>query len=85
MKKIIHSKVQMNENGNSIMTQEMIQNTHDYIQETLGDDYVVITTPTELNIIDGDTKIITIDCKDYSYNELIDIINKAGSCDGLCK
>jgi len=58
---------------------------HDSIKDVLPKDYILITSPTDIAKIDGDLKIINIDCKEYSYNELIKIIEKAEMYNGLCK
>ena len=83
-KNIIHNKIPIDDNGHSIIKLDMIEDIHNAIKNKLGEEYIVITTPTELNMIDGDAMIITIDYKGYSYNELMEIIEKANMYDGLC-
>jgi hypothetical protein len=75
MKKIIHNKLPMDQYGNSILCDEEIEIIHNTIQDMLGNDYIVITTPTDISLINSDDIIIKIDCKDYTYNDLIALIN----------
>ena len=72
-KTIIHNRIPI-ESVRSALTTKTVQDIHNSIKNLLGDDYTVITTPTELSVVDGDAVIITIDCKEYSYNELKAII-----------
>jgi len=85
MSKIIHNKLPFDINGNILIPLDEAFKNHTFIKEALGDDYIVITSPTELKVIDGDAKIIAINCKKYSYKELMDIIDKASYYDALCR
>ena len=77
MKGIIHQKILPG------TTLEQAYDLHNVVRNILSD-YTVITTPTEINSIEGDVKIIKIDAKEYSYNELQEIIEKAWQYDDLC-
>lgn len=70
MKTIIHNKVS---DATSVIDLQM---SHNHVQELLGDEYTLITSRTDLSVIDGDAKIIIIENKNYSYNELMSLINK---------
>lgn len=76
MKKIILNKVPFDEYGASLFSQEELQGIHNTIKDSLGDDYTVITSPTDVTLVESDDIIIRIDCKDYTFNELMDIIGK---------
>lgn len=76
MKKIILNKVTLDEYGVSPFNQEEVEDIHNMIKNNLGDDYTVITSPMDITLVEGDDIIIRIDCKDYTFNELMDIIGK---------
>jgi len=77
MKKIIHQKIPLEKNsGNMIMDYTIAKGLHEHIQELVGDDYIVVTTPTELDLLDENEKIISIEAKKYSLKEITKIINK---------
>ncbi len=40
------------------------------LKNILGDEYTIVASPFEMNAVDGYTKIIAIDGKEYSYNEI---------------
>ena len=84
-KTIIHSKIPLNNEGNWLVNVEQVTRFAKLTKEQLGNDYTLIITPFETTKIDGDAMLINIDCKEYSYNELIDIVEKAQMYDGLCK
>lgn len=74
MNKVIHMKIPTNEYGFMLPVKtvlEFIKITSDI----LGDEYKLIATPFDVECVDGDAKVITIDCKLYSYNELKEIID----------
>lgn len=81
MKKILHSKIP----NDLEITYDQVNNWHRNIKNNLGDEYILITSPYDLNCVDGDIKLIKIDAKEYSYYELMDVIEKASMYDGLCK
>ena len=75
-KKIIVNKIPIDEYGDTCLEQETIEFLHDTITKSLGDDYIVFTLPTNLSQIDGGDAVLHIEDKTYTYDELIDIINK---------
>jgi len=85
VKNILIQKVPTDNHGTCLMSLNDIFKMHDNIKKELPEDYILITTPTDITKIDGDCKIIYIDCKSYSINELNEIIEKAKMYDGLCK
>jgi hypothetical protein len=88
MKTILLNKVPTDENGWSKFPTMIVGNIHNRIQQIITEndmDCVLITSPLELTAVTGNQKIITIDCKEYSYNELQEIIEKAYMYDDLCK
>lgn len=87
MLKILHNKIPM-VNGNFEFPYDAVQKVHNSIREAvekIDSEYIVLTTPTELSVVDGDAKIVMISAKEYSYNELKEIIEKANKYDDLCK
>ena len=82
---ILHQKIPINSNGEYLLKWSEIAKIHNSINNALPEDCIVITSPTDIIKIDGDFKVIKIDCKEYSYNELMKIIEKAEMYDGLCK
>jgi len=82
---ILHQRIPINGDGEYLLKLSEIVNMHNSIKNALPEDCIVITSPTDIIKIDGDYKIIHIDCKKYSYNELMEIIEKAEMYDGLCK
>jgi len=58
---------------------------HKSIKNVLPSDYILITSPFDLQSITNDTVVITIDSKEYTYDELMQIIEKAEMYDDLCK
>jgi len=73
-KTIIHQKIPT-KNGCPIMTRQTVNDLHNYLRETLPEDYIIVTTSTDISVISGDAKIIAIDAKEYSYDELKRIID----------
>jgi hypothetical protein len=84
MKNILFQKIPTNESRTPLISIEAVSRIHTYCREALPDDYILLTTPLDLSKVDGDAKIINIDCKTYSANELLDIIEKANMYDDLC-
>lgn len=62
---------------------EQVARFHNMLKSTLPNDYILITTPTEISKIDGNDTVITIDAKEYTTNELMAIIEKAWQYDEL--
>ena len=78
----------MSGDGDNLIKLRDVEIIHNSIRSILDDndmDCVLITSPLELTAITGDQKIITIDCKEYSYNELQDVLEKAWMYDDLNK
>lgn len=71
---IIHQKIPT-KNGYSILPQKTINDLHQYLIDALPEDYIVISTLTDISVVAGDAKIITIDAKEYPYDELKSIID----------
>lgn len=75
MKQIIHMKIPMLENVNRADHFAVNPSTAfqfaKTVRENLPDEYVLLVTPFDCECVSGDEKVITIDCKEYSYNELI--------------
>lgn len=76
IKKILHQKYTQSD-----LTYDEMYTLHNYLKDILerefNDEYLIITTPTDLSIIDGDEIIITVDATPYTVNELREIINKS--------
>ena len=85
MYNIIHMQIPMSEEGKYLVTLTDARKFIQLCKEILGNKYKIITTPFYVNEIKGNNKIINIDCKPYSYNELMEIIEKAEMYDDLCK
>jgi len=90
MANIIHNRIPINEDGRFLIDSKLIWDIHNSIQRNLDnyypdEHYLVITTPSDLSCVDGDSKIIQIKAKEYSANELLEAIEKANMYDGLCK
>ena len=90
MAKILLNKIPICSNGDLLFSYDVAINIHKNIQSILDeecpeDNYVVITTPTELSSIDGNTKIICIGARSYSSDELLEAVEKASIYDELCR
>lgn len=83
-KNILLQKIELDEYGCPLINIEELSVIHRMVKETIPEDYVLITSPMDLIKVDGDMKIVKIDCREYSYNELQEIIEKASMYDGLC-
>lgn len=73
-KKIIHNKIPLGE-----LSSQEVKDIHNVLQKGFGADYLVITTPTDLNIIEGDDILIKFEGTDYTVNEImkaIEVIKK---------
>ena len=79
-KTIIHQKFDKDK-----ITLEQATKYHRLLTSVLPEDYITITTPTDISKIDGDGIVITIDAKEYTANELLEIIEKAWQYDELNK
>jgi len=97
MNKIIHCKIPMLQNspyGDGLygmaLTPAIRRLFDKQIQEKLNeafpdDHYIVISSPNDVTAISGDTPIISIECKEYTANELIEAIRKAELYDAEIK
>lgn len=61
---------------------EKIEEIHNITQLLLPKNYILITTPLKTYMVNSDDKIIYIDTKSYSLNELLRIFEKY---DDLCE
>ena len=87
MVKILHNKIPTN-NGYPTLKCADVQSTHDCISNAikqLDEHYIVITTYTDLTCLNDTDTVLTIDAKNYTYQELNEIIEKANMYDGLTK
>lgn len=75
IKKIILNKIPLNEDGRPLLAWDMIIEFHKEIARVLGEEYIVITSPMEMQEIDKDGVVITIDCQPYTYDDLMAMIN----------
>jgi len=55
------------------------------VNSGLSDKYILVSTPTELSILDDKDIVITIEAKKYTTVELLNVIEKAAKYDGLSK
>lgn len=68
-KKIIHNKFPIGE-----LSFEEIEDIHNTLQNGLGADYLVISTPTDISILEGDDILIKFEGSSYSVSEIIQAI-----------
>lgn len=83
MKQILHQKFKLGE-----LTCFEQQKLHDSIRRVIfenGLDYILITTPTDLEVLEDTQAVIRIDAMEYTLQELLDVIEKAAHYDSLCK
>jgi secreted Zn-dependent insulinase-like peptidase len=83
VKKILHQKFVIGE-----LTREQQHNLHEHLKIAVDSnelEYIVITTPTDLSVLEDDQAVISIDAKDYTLQELLEAIEKAAQYDDLCK
>lgn len=64
---------------------EVVSKFHFNTKSALPEDYILITTPFKTYMADPEDKIIYIQDKAYSTDELLELIEKADMYDGLCK
>ena len=83
-KSIIHIKIPMKD-GIPELSFEIVNQTFQRIEKNLPNECCLIATPFDIGVIKGDHKIINIDCKEYSYSELVEIVEKAWKYDELNK
>jgi len=84
-KTIIHSKIPVDDSGRFLIPLNQIARYVENMKSILPENCILITTPFDTTKVDGDATIVNIDCKKYSFNELMEIIEKAQMYDGLCK
>lgn len=84
IKKILHQKVDIEK-----IDLELMWNMHNWLKKlidnNLNDEYLVITTPNELSVLEDSEAIICIDAKHYTLEELKIAIEKAAQYDDLCR
>lgn len=66
-------------------TAVQIKEWHENLQKRLSEDYLLITTPFKTYMANPEDKIIYIQDKSYSTEELLEVIEKANMYDGLCR
>jgi hypothetical protein len=64
---------------------EFIERFHNNTKKALPEDYILITTPFKIYMANPEDKIIYIQDRAYSTDELLEVIEKANMYDGLCK
>lgn len=78
MKQIIHMKIPMVENSklqdDFALSMTTIATFAQLAHKAIPEGYTLLVTPFDCECVDGDAKVITIDCKEYSYNELKEIV-----------
>jgi hypothetical protein len=84
VKKILHQKYKKYDLDYSEVI-KIHMHIKEVVEKELNDEYLLITTPTDLSVIDGDQIVITIDAKPYTSDELLEIIEKAAQYDDLCR
>ena len=84
MKKILNQECSQYElSQNEVMDiQTKLENL---VKRDIKNEYIFISTPTELIVLDRDSAIITISAKSYTAKELLVVIEKAAKYDGLSK
>lgn len=82
-KKILHQKFKLGELN--VYTQQKVHECVKNLVETNDLDYIVVTTPTDLEVLEDNQAIIRIDAKEYTLKELMETIEKAAMYDDLCK
>lgn len=76
MTKILHQKLPT-KNGYMVFSVQTTQMLHEYLcnqVKNLNEDYVVITTPTNIECLNDDEVVLQIDAKKYTYAELRKIL-----------
>ena len=63
---------------------EVAKRFHFNTESCLPEDYILITTPFKTYMANPEDKIIYIQDKSYSAEELLEVIEKAEMYDGLC-
>ena len=79
MKKIIVQEFEMGK-----FTFQQLSQQHENLQNYLPEDYILITTPFKTYMANPEDKLIYIQDKSYSAEELLEVIEKADMYDGLC-
>lgn len=80
MKKIVHIQFDLER-----QSFEEIRAYYENIKELLGDNYTVFASPFHVTFDCEDDVALSIDCKDYTYKELEEILDKAAMYDDLCR
>ena len=78
-KNIIHMRIPIDDRGRFLIDEKTITMCAKGCRGILDDNYDLIVSPFETALIDGDAKVITIDCREYSVNELREIIQVANN------
>lgn len=55
------------------------------VVDNLNDEYLVVTTPNDLSVLEDSEAVICIDAKHYTLEELKEAIEKAAQYDDLCQ
>jgi hypothetical protein len=86
---ILHAKFPMTETGmlfdrdTQYHLNNELKHLVDEINSVSEEKFLLICSPFDIDKVDGDFKFINIDAKEYSYNELVEIIDKAWRYDEL--
>ena len=80
MKKIIVQEYDYEKHSISEITE-----WHKHLNKALPEEYFLITTPFKTYMANPEDKIIYIQDKSYSTEELLEVIEKANMYDGLCR
>lgn len=68
-KTIIYQKIDADK-----FTPQQAYGFHKMVRDALPEEYILITTPTEITKIDGETPVIMIEARQYTANELMKIL-----------
>ncbi len=78
-------KIPTDSEFNPLLDLETVKTYYDQVKSMLPEWYNLIASIVDIEKISGDCTIVKTGCKEYSYNELMEVIEKAEMYDSLCK
>lgn len=71
MKKVIHFKIPLDEDGYSILPHDLIHNFAEYVDSRIPDEYSVVFTPFTMQTLDANGNFIDVDIPKIEFKEFV--------------
>jgi hypothetical protein len=78
MKKILHFQFELASNGHPVISPDMLGKFMKLMNDRLGDEFVLVTSPCTPSLLSPDDKLYNFDMSQISFQELLRMIEPEG-------